>query len=272
MRRRRRQETHLVSVPQSEAIADPSPFELEAEGSSLNAAVLCLHGLTGTPYEVRLLAEKLASRGLHCLGPVLPGHDGSPKDLAATKFTDWVNSARGSLADLRSRFDQVFVVGMSMGALVTLLLAAEDRPDAIVSIGAPLRFHPALHLAIPLVKYVYRFNPKRDGSDIRDAEARARHPGMQDMPLASVHELMRLQRVVRGALKKITQPILIAHGALDHTANPKDARTILAEVNSGVRELNLYPNSGHVVPVDVDRDVLAAEVGDFLLAHYKQCK
>jgi carboxylesterase len=245
---------------------------LEASGSApaRNAGVLCLHGLTGTPYEVRSLAEDLSRRGLHCLGPVLPGHDRTPEELAAVKYGEWVECARDALATLRDRFDQVFVVGMSMGGLVSLVLAAEERPDAVVSIGAPLKFHPALHLGIPLVKYVYPFNPKSGGSDIRDDEARARHPGMKSMPLASVHELMRLQRVVKRLLKTITQPILIAHGALDQTANPVDARTILAEVNSGVREFNIYENSGHVVPVDIDRDALAVDVGEFLLAHCRQ--
>lgn len=242
------------------------------EAAVRHAAVLCLHGLTGTPYEVRSLAEALTRRGLHCLGPVLPGHDGTPEELAATRYSDWVECGRVALAGLRSQFDQVFVLGMSMGALVSLVLAAEERPDAVVSIGAPLKFHPALRIGIPLAKYVYRFNPKKGGSDIRDDEARARHPGMMTMPLASVHELMRLQRVVARQLKQITQPILIAHGALDHTANPRDAHTILAEVNSGLRELNIYENSGHIVPVDLDRDVLAADVGDFLLAHCRQCK
>ena len=90
------------------------------------------------------------------------------------------------------------------------------------------------------------------------------------MPLASVHELMRMQRVVEDALPRITGPVMVAHGALDHTANPKDARTIFGSVNSDVRELNIYERSGHIVPVDIDREALASDVGDFLSAHCRQ--
>jgi len=249
---------------------DARPFEFPPERSgsaaSCSAGVLLMHGLTGTPYEMRSLAQVLSRRGLHCRGPVLPGHDGSPEELAATTFTDWLDCARLEFTKLRGEFDQVFVVGMSMGGLLSLALAAEDRPDAVVSIGAPLRFSRPIRLAVPLLKFVYRYRPKTDGSDIRDDAARARHPGLKTMPLAAVHQLMKLQRSVAGLLGRVTAPILVAHGVHDHTADPKDARTILAEVNSGTRELNLYGRSGHIVTVDVDRDALAQDVGNFLLA------
>jgi esterase/lipase len=59
-------------------------------------------------------------------------------------------------------------------------------------------------------------------------------------------------------------PILVAHGALDRTASPRDADAILAAVSSTVRERFAGPRSGHVVPVDVDGPDLAAAVADFL--------
>ncbi len=50
----------------------PEPFEL----APANAVVGCLliHGLTGSPPEMRLLGDDLAAQGSHCLAPLLPGH------------------------------------------------------------------------------------------------------------------------------------------------------------------------------------------------------
>ena len=48
----------------------------------------------------------------------------------------------------------------------------------------------------------------------------------------------------------MAEPILIAHGVLDRTAHPDDARAIAAEVGSPERELLWLERSGHVVPVD----------------------
>lgn len=60
---------------------DPGPFRLGDVGGT-GPAVLCVHGLTGTPYEVRPPPELLARHGFACLGPLLPGHGQTPQALA----------------------------------------------------------------------------------------------------------------------------------------------------------------------------------------------
>ena len=62
-------------------------------------------------------------------------------------------------------------------ALGHLAAMEAQRPDAVVSIGAPLRFHPALRLAIPLAKFVYPYRSKTDGSDIRATPLPATYAG-----------------------------------------------------------------------------------------------
>ena len=245
---------------------DASPFDLLGEevGDESRAAALCLHGLTGTPYEVRPLAVALAAAGIRALGPVLPGHDSSPVLLAATTSQQWVEAARGHLHALRARHERVFIVGMSMGGLVALALAADEDVDALVVVGTPIRFSRRVRLLVPWIKHVRPFRDKREGSDIRDEAARARHPGYRQMPLASVHELLRLQRRVRSGLARVTAPILVAHGALDRTANPDDARAIVDAVSSVQRELLILEMSGHVCPVDFDGPALAGATAEFL--------
>jgi carboxylesterase len=67
-----------------------------------------------------------------------------------------------------------------------------------------------------------------------------------------VHQLVRLQRVVRRSLHRVTDPVLVAHGRLDGTAHPGDAHVIHQRVGSAARELLWLEHSGHVVPVDRD--------------------
>ena len=246
---------------------DVGPFDLRPRVGDGRAAVLCLHGLTGTPYEIRPVARVLAERGFRARGPVLPGHDSTPEALARVPHAAWLDAARSELEKLRGEHERVFAVGLSMGGLVTLALAEEDRADGIAVIGTPLWLRPRPLVAlIPWVKHVHRHLPKREGSDIQCPEARARHPGYSKMPLASVHELMRLQRVVRPRLGRITAPILVAHGAYDRTARPSDAHWIAGEVSSDLRRLLFLERSGHVVPVDFDGPRLARAIADFFEA------
>jgi carboxylesterase len=253
-------------VRDTEVRVDAEPFALGPEKAE--TAVLCLHGLTGTPYEVRPLAEAFAAAGLRALGPALPGHASSPEALAAVgSWHDWVDAARADLRDLTARHARVFVAGLSMGGLIALLLASERLVDALVVVGVPLRLPMPLPWVVPFAKRVVPFVGKDGGSDIQDDAARARHPSYDRMPLHAVHELTKLQQVVRGRLRQIAAPILVAHGALDRTADPRDATRIYQGVASPERELLLLSASGHVVPVDRDGAQLARAAGSFLARH-----
>jgi carboxylesterase len=242
-------------------LVDPSAFDLPGRG---RAAALCLHGLSGTPYEVRPLAEAISAAGIRAVGPALPGHNETPERLAATPHTFWLEAARAEFQRLRENCDSVFIVGMSMGGLVALALAAEEPVDALAVIGTPLALPQPCAWLIPLVKYLRPMARKTRGSDIRDPAARARHPSYPVMPMNSVHELQRLQRRVRPLLARVTAPILVAHGAHDRTASPRDAVEIRDSVSSEVREYLLFEASGHIVPVDFDGPALARAVAEFL--------
>jgi carboxylesterase len=244
------------------ARADPSPFDLPGDG---RAAALCLHGLTGTPYEMRPLGEALSRRGIRASGPALPGHNETPERLARVPHTAWLEAALSHLRALRGTSERVFVVGLSMGGLLALDLAAAEPVDGVITIGTPLRLHHPLAWLIPLVKHLTPMRPKPHGSDICDAAARERHPSYDVMPLRALHELQRLQARVRPRLARVTAPILVAHGAHDQTARPEDAREIHSGVGSLIRELVFFESSGHVVPVDFDGPRLGEAAGDFLV-------
>jgi len=242
-------------------VVEVEPFDL---GPRAAAAALCLHGLTGTPYEVRPLGEALAAAGIRAVGPALPGHNRTPAELAKLSHEAWLESARGDLHALRAEHSRVFVVGLSLGGLLALGLAADEPVDGLVVVGTPLRLPRTVRWVTPILKYVMPYLRKREGSDIRDEAARRRHPSYPVMPLASVHELLRLQRRVLAGLRRVTAPILVAHGVHDGTAHPDDARAILAGVASEERELLLLEDSAHVVTVDHGGPRLARAAADHL--------
>lgn len=240
---------------------DARPFDLSGTG---DAAALCLHGLTGTPYEVRPLGEALSRVGLRAVGPALPGHNETPEALARVPHTAWLHAARECLAALRLEHERVFLVGLSLGGLLALELGAEQRVDGLVAIGTPLQLRARFSWALPLYRRIRPFAPKTRGSDIRDSAARARHPSYPVMPLAAVQELRRLQARVRATLVRVTAPVLVAHGARDSTAHPDDARQIAARVSSSQRSLVYFPDSAHIVPVDRDGPALSTAVAAWL--------
>jgi len=254
----------VSAPPLEEQEVDDSPFDFVPEpGVANGAAALCLHGLTGTPYEVRPVAEVLAARGIRARGICMAGHGGSVEELARSTRIDWVDRARAELAGLRAEYERVFLVGVSMGGLVSLRLAQTEQVDGLVLVGVPLALAPPVPQLLPLVRLFVSSRRKR-GSDIQDPVARARHPGLPAMPFDSVQELIRLQSETIPELGRIAAPMLVAHGQLDRTARPRDARRIYDEAGSTEKEIFMLARSGHVATVDYDGPALATAAADFL--------
>src|SRR5208283_2364281 len=59
-------------------------------GAGLSA--LLIHGLTGTPYEMRYLGERLAAHGIRVRGVRLAGHASAPEELGLTTQENWYES------------------------------------------------------------------------------------------------------------------------------------------------------------------------------------
>lgn len=92
---------------------DKSPLSLVGDGRG----VLCLHGITGTPFEIRPLAEAMGRAGRTVSAPMLAGHGGSLGDLAATSWLDWLKSAEKAMDELQARTGgaPIAICGFSMG-------------------------------------------------------------------------------------------------------------------------------------------------------------
>lgn len=233
-------------------------------------AVLLLHGLTGSTFEMHHVALRLHAAGMRCLAPVMAGHGGRPEALAGVPWTEWVAKARRDLGRLEGA-RRTFVVGCSTGALVALALA-HDRPervDGLVLLAPAFGLAPSVRLAallgsLPLARGLVV--PKVAGSDVRDPEMRRRNRGLGGLPLSAVAELEALRATAERELPAITAPALVIAGAHDHTTTVEGARRLARALGSGPAPVVVLPESWHLVGIDVERDRCAEESLRFLEA------
>lgn len=254
---------------------DKSPIFCPGDGP----AVLCLHGFTGTPYEVAPLARGLASAGFSVSAPMLSGHGGSAAALAATRWQDWLASAEAAFDKLRgtSGGGRVALAGFSMGGLLALRLARlhPHGVSALVVMSAPLRLRDrqiTLARVWARLPGFLRRGPlftlrKRGGSDVTDDHVRAENPALTEMPLAGIVELIELAEVVRRDLTFIRPPALVVHGERDRTVPLQASFELAGSIASDVVERLWLPRSGHLVAVDVERTQLCEAVARFLNLH-----
>jgi carboxylesterase len=106
--------------------------------------------------------------------------------------------------------------------------------------------------------------PKSAGPDVKDAAARADYAGYDTTPVAGVAQVMDLIAHVKDDLAQVRCPILVMHGAEDHTVPLANARQIIDSVSSPTKKLVILEDSYHVISVVRDRLALEAEVLSFV--------
>lgn len=261
---------------------DAQPFELGLAplGKKAEVGVLVVHGFTGSPFEMRLLGEHLAGRGLAVIGPRLAGHAATTGELAATRWPDWLSSVERAFDRLRERCERVAVVGLSLGGLLTLELARR-RKQQVSSIALlatalwlpsrALRFD-ALVQATPFVRNLAL--PKLAGSDIRDKEMRRRNQiaqGRAGMPLPALHSLVELGAYLKPRLHEVTHPALLMHSRQDHTVPFACMDHLAKHLGTPPGSLHEVPleQSFHVITLDVEREQVFRAVEDHVRAYAK---
>lgn len=229
-----------------------------------NKGVLLIHGFTGLPVELFLLGEYLNRAGFSVLCPRLAGHGTSERDLMRKTKDDWFNSALDGLAILRGACDEIFVIGHSMGGLLTLKLSTEHTLAKIVTLAAPIFIDESQGVRnLPPREFCSDaciVQPRRKLDDVPQAANNV----YKKTPLISVHELLDLIADVKNLLPQVNAPILIMHGEDDHTAQPRSARYIMDNVGAKSKQIITVPNSGHLLPLAEEREFVFDAVLHFL--------
>jgi len=253
--------------------------------------ILLVHGITGSPAEMKPLVRKLTAEGFEVACPPLAGHCSTLAELKKTRWQDWYNSLETALADLRTRCDTVFVSGLSMGALLALKLAAE-HPDLISGVAtlsatffydgwnvpqlrqrfllplviySPLRFFLSYHEPSPYGIKDDRIRTMIDAVYRGQCEGLPETYGYSEFPGVTIRETFRLIAAAKRELAAIIAPLLIVHSTEDDMASLKNATFLAKGVSSPVVETFYVDDTYHVLTLDKRRDDVAARVAEFFV-------
>ncbi len=241
--------------------------------------VLLIHGLTGTPTELRRVAQGLAERGCTVYVPTLAGHCGDNDDLQRTRWSDWYESARRAFVGIRQRHSQVFVGGLSMGAVMSMHVAAQ-HPGQVAGLllysttlrcdGWNMPFvarFTHLLMKVPFSVQFCRFNetppygiknPRLRAiveKQMKDGESS--NAGLLTMSGISVRELHRLIALVKRAMPSVTTPALVLHSLEDDITSRWNADYVERRLGGPVVKV-LLDNCYHMITVDLEyRQVIA---------------
>ncbi|MED4350793.1 alpha/beta fold hydrolase [Schinkia azotoformans] len=224
---------------------------------------LCIHGFTGSPFEVEPLGNFLKENTSWIVEtPTLPGHGGELARLRGVAYQDWVQEAEQSLQGMLAKCSTVYLVGFSMGGVISGYLATKYPVKKLVLLSAA----------------AYYINPKQLLQDIKEmaAEGMRGTLGNNDLfqryrkkiketPLTATFQFQRLVKELRPTLSQIEVPTLIVQGELDGIVPVKSASFLYNTIPSNEREIVYLPKSKHLVCHDEDRYQLFTTVEKFLI-------
>jgi carboxylesterase len=263
----------------------PNGF-IERKGS---VAVLLVHGLTGTPAEMKHFGKVIARKGITVACPELAGHCASIKDLQATNWADWYRSVEQAFEAMSREFEQVFIAGLSMGALLALLVAAEKgkRVSGVILLSATFFYDgwnvPKLKrkLILPLVLYSplkhfleweetapYGIKCERTRAMVaavlenKDAKT-ADKIGYFKTPATVILESVRLIGAAKKCLQDVFSPTLIVHSTEDDMASLKNAHYVQDNIAAEYVETFFVDDTYHVLTLDKRKDDIAKHVAEF---------
>lgn len=246
-------------------------------GDPSKPACLLIHGFTGTPKEMRWMGEYLHRQGYTCLGIRLAGHATQPEDMIRSRWTDWTASVEDGYNLLCSLTDDIFLVGLSMGGILSLLMSARLAPrvKGVIAMSTPSRLpsdYPTWLLEF-LSRFI-KFSPKTNGppgSGWFDKAAYKEQIAYGKNPVRSVAELKKLIFAMRAALPDVHVPVLLMHSRDEKYILPHNLEYIYERLVNTSDKTKLYlTGSGHVLPRDASREQVFKAAVEFIQRVSKQ--
>ena len=259
-------------------------FELIHEDSKKSAVIL-FHGLTGTPFELKKYAQFLFNQGYDVYAPCLPGHGDRVSEIYTVKYQDWLNFVEEKFLDLDKKYDNVFVSGICLGAVLSIYLATKfpNKVTGVIPCSTTLYLDgwrlPWYAILMPLglvtlIRFYYNY-PECDPHGIKNEKTRAvikkllakSDVGMNEFPMTGFYELLKLSRYIRKNLAKVTSPILLFHSKDDDLTSLKSADVVYSKISSKDKEKIILYDSYHMIFYDNEKEFVFNKIAEFIKNH-----
>lgn len=251
----------------SQIIPTAEPFFFPGSGENARIGCLVQHGFTGTPKEMRWLGEDLNRRGYTVCGMRLAGHATQPEDMIRSRWQDWLASVEDGYHLLRSSCEQVFLLGLSMGGVLSLVAATRLPVRGLVIMSSPYKLpdDPRLKYLKILSKFQPYMPKNSEGPGAGwFGEAWKQHVAYPQNPVRSIGELNDLLAAMRAALPEVKVPALLISSRDDHYIVEGSMDAIYAALGSADKQKVWIEGSGHVITEEPQKEFVFQTVADFV--------
>lgn len=249
----------------NQIIAGAEPFCFHGS----NIGILLVHGFTGVPREMRLLGEYLHRQyNYTVLGVRLSGHATHPEDMIRSTYGDWLASVEDGFAMLSGMVDSVYIMGLSMGGVLSLTSASYLPVKGVVAMSTPFKLPDDPRLRhIEWISKIVSYMPKsteEPDAGWFDKQAFKQHISYPQNPVHAIGELNKLLTVMRTSLPLIKVPVLLIHSQDDRYVVKDNMPLIYNALTISDKQMLTIHGSGHVITRDAKREEVFDAAARFL--------
>lgn len=222
--------------------------------------ILLIHGFTGSPAALRGLGRYLnETQGYSTLGIRLPGHGTHVDDLRRPAWRDWLSAVEDGMNFLHGMSDRIYVAGLSMGGVLTLIAARHYPVRAAIAMSAPYGLSRDWRVSLmrPLSLIVPKF--KKPG-----AVGIAAETSYSYFVTHAVAEAANLARMMQEGLPEIKIPVLLIQSRGDRVIEPNALDLLAEQLTTQQKETLWLEKGGHVITLDVERETVFERVSQFI--------
>lgn len=249
-----------------------------------------IHGLTGTAREMSSIAQSLNKKGFSVACPLMANHNKSISCLKRTSWEEFYSSIRVKFVEYSRDYENIFVAGLSFGALIGIMLAHEfpEKVKALNCFSPTLFFdgwaNPKSRVLLPLIYQTplqyYLYLKEGYPYGIKNPRLRSRIEsfykksdifgygkvhlyGYPVIPVSSMRQNSLLAKRVMKILPKVKTPIQLLQAEKDDVTSPKNSYYIYQHIGSREKIISFFENSYHIIIADQEKDKVAEKAVSF---------
>ena len=225
------------------------------------------------------VADQFVNNGLAVYALDLRGRGKSDGErFYVAKFDDYVNDVATfvRMAKAQDPGLPVFLLGHSAGGVVSCLYTLDHQTEIAGLICESFAHElPAPDFALAVLKglshvaphaHVLKLNNETFSRDPKVVEAMNNDPLIANevQPTQTVAAMVRADERLKQEFGLITLPVLILHGTLDKDAKPSGSQHFYERAGSPDKTLKLYEGHFHDLLNDMDKDVVMADIQQWI--------
>ena len=227
---------------------------IDKRGPGHHRALLLLHGFSSSPAVYRQLLPALSDYDA-VICPLLPGHGESIRAFSMAKACEWLSTAENACEKLINDYQQVDVLGLSLGGLLACHLSQRFPLHHLYLLAPALVLQLNIPQALTCARLLYRlgFSHLRNqaGNLYSDHYSELAY---RQLPITAIIEILTL--VDNFQFVPPQSPTDVFLGCFDEVVNSAQVAKLFSHLPNCT--IHWLPKSAHVLPLDGDIDTIIA--------------